>query len=374
MKRQLSMCGIAAIGIGCVVAPALAADAAPLMSFLASPGIAQSGEEHGTQVTWSRHADTIVAVVKSASACGQRAADPSVRNLNGTLELGFEIAGAPDSTPACVATTIFTLKDLPASTLRVAASVREAPVAAAATEARPEFTFMSVPAADAGSLGNSWTYQRWVQDSLLVIARDPSDCGQRHADPSVQLRGGTLSISYGLPLSQPEGATGNCAATAIVSVKNLPRRDYVVETNPRYAPAAEAAGPESAVTMSFMGVPAFSSADSYLPQVSHHKDQDKAVVIVRDRAACGDRPAEPSFSYHQATVELRYTLPENDAATATEAQCASVAIFSFRNLPEGHLRVSALAQRGSARSLSLGVEAPAMAAEAESVLEAAAHD
>lgn len=365
MKHSLCKVGLALFGTT-IACPAFADSSTPSMTFMSLPAIAEPGAAQ-SQPAWSRHGETMIVVVKSPAQCGQRAQDPSFAISNGTLQLDYTLATAPGAAQDCVATQIFTLKNLRDPELRIAANARSEPIMVAQTPAQapaPPLTFVGVPAAPVGDLDQGWMYQQRDRDTVLVIAREPAECGQRPVEPWIEVRDGKVNLGYKLPVTLKPDVVQDCASTAIITVRNLSDREHEVSMDTQLKPIEAAAepNPETAVVMDFMAVPAFATTDTGEQRIFHYKDKasDKAVVVVRDRADCGQRPAAPAFAYRDGLLRLQYTLPALGTSSQADKPCASAAIFTFRNLSSGELRVAANAVRREPTSLSFNNEAGQM--------------
>jgi len=375
MKQSFCRFSVPLLSLAAVAAPALADTPPASMSFMSIPAVADAGAAQ-PELAWSRNGPTMIVVTRSQAQCGQRASAPSFQISGGILRLGYSLPVVPTAEKNCVATQIFTLKNLPGTELLVAHEARAEAVMVAQTPAQtatPLMTFVSVPAATIGNLDQGWRYQQRDRDRIVVIAREPAECGQRPVEPRIEVLDGKVNVGYSLPITLKPDVVSDCASTAIITLSNVPDRaanEIAIDTQLKAAPSAEQMPAEPSVSMSFMSVPAFASSDPSEQRIVHHKVSDKAVVIVRDRANCGERPAAPSFTYRNGLLQLSYALPATSVISSGQAPCASAAIFTFQNLAAGELRVAANASRGEIRSVWLRFETDRAAREAFTTLQA----
>ena len=367
MRQSFCRLSVPLLGMAAVAAPAWADTPPPSMTFMSVPAVADAGPAQ-PELAWSRNGPTMIVVTRSQAQCGQRASAGSFQISEGTLRLGYSLPVVPAGERNCVATQIFTLKNLPGTDLQVAHEARTEPIMVAQTPAQtstPLMTFTSVPAATVGDLDQGWRYQQRDRDRIVVIAREPAECGRRPVEPRIEVLDGKVSVGYSLPITLTADVVKDCASTAIITLSNVPNGttdEISLDTQLKPAPGTEELPTEPSVSMSFMSVPAFATSDPSEQRIFHHKVSDKAVVIVRDRANCGERPAAPSFTYREGLLELSYALPATGIGSSGEAPCASAAIFTFHNLAAGELRVAANATRGESRSVWLRVDTKEAAA------------
>jgi hypothetical protein len=333
---------------GTFAAVAYAAVPEPTMSFMSVPAIAQSrAGEPG--IIQQRNKDAMVIIAKERAQCGQRPSEPTFDLQDGVVHVGYSVPGSVESAAgACVSTAIFTVKNLPQQDLQVAVDTHGAPPASTATarlEPSPQMSFVSVPAISDSISAKPETFKYWRQGELIVVAKERAECGQRPADPAFDLEGGTVHVSYSLP----GGAESGCMATAIFTLKNLPGQptQVVADANRIAAPpvmVAQNTAPARAAepTMKFMSVPAADEAGGGKAQVLQYRHKDEMVVIYKERADCGQRPAEPGFDVAQGTVHVTYAVPPLTTGSSSDGHaCMALGIFTIKNLPNQDFMVAA---------------------------------
>ncbi|HEX7156104.1 MAG TPA: hypothetical protein VF229_02755 [Burkholderiaceae bacterium] len=351
--KQALLFGHALVG----AASALAAGAPePSMKFLSTPAVERSGVQQ-REVLQYRGRDTLTVVIKEPAACGVRPAQPSFGLKDGTLLLRYRVEGGSEAPPAraCAATAIFVLRNLPQHDLKVVAEAQRAAAATAVASASadaPSMKFLSVPASIAAD-AHPGVFEYRLRDALTVVVREHADCGQRPSDPSFRVVDGALRLGYSLPETSVMTSGAPCLATAVFTFKNLPEPRLHVFADARRMPTLVAAsGSGSGASMKFMAVPATVDGGSGEREVLEHRSNDTLTVVIRDRAECGRRPADPSFDVADGKLLLRYNVPTGDAAT--QPACRSTAIFTLKHLPEGRLEVVALANPQPALEAVLG--------------------
>jgi hypothetical protein len=339
-------------------ASALAAGAPePSMKFLAAPAVERSGIPH-REVLQYRGRDTLTVVIQEPAACGDRPVQPSLGLKEGTLLLRYRIEGGSDASAAraCAATAIFALRNLPREDLKVVAEAQRAPVAtavASASAAAPSMKFLSVPASIAPE-AHAGVFEYRLGDALTVVVRERAHCGRRPSDPTFRVADGALRLGYNLPETSVMTSGAPCLATAVFTFKNLPEQRLHVLADAHRTPTLVATSGDGAggASMKFMAVPAAVDGGSGVREVLEHRSNDTLTVVIRDRAECGRRPADPSFDVVDGKLLLRYNVPTGDAGA--QPACRSTAIFTLKHLPEGRLQVVAVANPQPVTEAALG--------------------
>jgi hypothetical protein len=294
----------------------------------------------------SRTGDRMVVVVKQPAACGARLTDPHFALNDSVLRVGFRVPAAASSAPVCVATGIFTMKDLPSGSLSVLASADDA--IASTMRASPTPTLaMKFLGAESRPLaeGGAQTSVRQIRhgDQIVAVVTAPARCGTRLADPTAELEQSNLVLRYRVAVA--DGQQRPCAATAVFSVKGLPSRALVALAQPAPSAgsveiAASAAAPvQSAPRMSFVAAPAIPvsgfGSERHVVQV---RNGDTMNVVIHEPAACGDRPERASFKLERGRLWLRYGMR---AAQTSATSCVATAMVAFRGLPADDIEVVA---------------------------------
>jgi hypothetical protein len=321
------------IGFAVCAGSALAAQTVPSMSFVSIPSVEQATPV-GAQLLQFRSADQILVIFKQPSDCGARLADPTFEVKPGELRIGYSLptSTAASSSDRCEATGIFTFKDLPQENLQIVAEVRSTPAVSPSPATGPTMAFLSVPAAPESSVGPPAVLQFRHQGEMVVIARQWAPCGQRPTDPSLDLRSGTLHVSYGLTGGESTSTGQGCVAAGIFTVKGLPDETLAVAADTHPIPAiaqASAPGP----SMTFVSVPAIEQPKTIKPMLLQYRHGRELVAIVTQRSECGQRPTEPSFEVAGGIANVGYRVPAGDT-------CMATGIFALKNLPERNLIVS----------------------------------
>jgi len=353
MKRTHVL--IAALAsLGATAAPA---QANPSMSFLSAPAVREQGVVQRT-VMQSRAGDRMVVVVKEPAACGARPAAPRLALNDGVLHVGFSLP--PTTTPACVATAVFTVKGLPSEPVSVLADADDATAAPARADHDQALAvkFIGGEARPVEGIAEAAVRQVRNGGQLVAVVTQPAACGTRLSDPAVALDETDLALRYGAAASS--GATPSCAATAVFSVKGLPSRELTAVARPSplaqgaqvASPTEGAAGP--APKMSFVAAPAIpAAAFGSLRNVVQVRSGDAMSVIIHEPAACGARPERASFKLEGWQLRLNYRMPK---AQNPATGCVATAMVTFRGLPAHDIRVVAVS--GSAPDGTLAMVWP----------------
>jgi hypothetical protein len=327
---------LVALGFAVCAGSALAEQPVPSMNFLSIPSVEQVTPA-GAQLLQFRSADRTVVIFKQPSDCGARLADPTFEVKPGALHIGYSLPSgtAASSSARCEATGIFTFKNLPQDNLQIVADIQTTaavPQPELAT-ASPTMAFLSVPASPESSAGPPKVLQFRHQGEIVVIAKQWAQCGQRPTDPSINLGGGTLHVSYGIAGGESTSAGQECVAGGIFTVKGLPDEAVTVAAD-THRVAALARAPEPGPSMTFLSVPAIAQPNTIQPMLLQYRHGREMVAIVTQRSECGQRPADPSFEVTGAIANLGYRVPAGDT-------CMATGIFALKDLPERNLIVSA---------------------------------
>lgn len=349
MKRALVLVG-ASVGALTALALAWAQAPAPSLKFLGAPATTRPGEEVAIplpQVSRIIQGKTMTVVVKESAPCGERASEPSFRLEGNTLHLSYDLTSAitPPEARGCVATSVFTLHNLPSPASNELEIEEFAPPGAAHAVAVVSggpisMRFVGTPAGVGMGEAKREVVQSRHADRLTVIVYEPAPCGSRPVEPVAALSEGTLNLHFKLRPA-PTTSEGACVATAVFALRNLPQRELqiAVEAVKEEAPAAAAAAPSELMGMRFfVGVPATTTTGEAKREVLQSRRGDRMTVIVTDPAACGSRPVEPAASIAEGKLHLQYTLAA--PVTAAEGPCLATAVFALHHVPAGDMQIA----------------------------------
>jgi hypothetical protein len=321
----------------------LSAHASPSMSFLAAPAVQTEGAAQ-RGLLQAREGDRMVVVVKEPAACGERMSAARVAVIEGVVHVGFRVPAAGSAAPACLATGIFTLKGVPSQPLFVLAEADRAaglPPPENPTP-QPAMKFLAGEARPVEGGARASVRQVRYGDRMIAVVTEPAACGSRLADPAVALEQSKLVLRY--EAAAPAGEARPCAATAVFTVTGLPSRDMGAVARPaplrHLAAARGGASDASGPTMRFQGVPAVAApAMQAQRSVVQVRRGDAMSVIIREPAACGERPDRASFQLERGRLWVRYRMP---GAQPRQGRCVATAMIAFRGLPPDELRVVAM--------------------------------
>jgi hypothetical protein len=213
--------------------PEPVAAAAPTMSLLAAaavpvsaamqPGLVESASGRGR-----------VVVARVPARCGERPLSASFQIKDRALRVAYEVAEpAAEDKRACVATAIFTFKDLPRQDLEVAAVAQPScagmgPSQLEVAAPAPVMSFMSVPAVAQDDPSQPERLEYRSGDRLVVILKEPSVCGERPSAPWVDASGPSVRVGYDVPSADSDASGPTCMATGIFTLTRLPDASAVV--------------------------------------------------------------------------------------------------------------------------------------------------
>ncbi len=227
------------------------------------------------------------------------------------------------------------MKKILFSTLTLAAA------GAACAQSGPSMKFLAAPAVAVAA----------AQPALLrlhqgihttVVLKDAAPCGERASAPSYTVEGNSLKVQY--QLAADTSAAHACVATTVFSFVNLPQREFqvaaqVTRTGARVLASAAPAGvPVPAPSLRFVSTPAVAALVPAQRLVLQSRNGGRMTVVVKEPAACGARPVEPSLSLGADSLRLRFELAST-GVTPAAASCVATATFAVRNLPDRALRV-----------------------------------
>jgi hypothetical protein len=106
--------------------------------------------------------------------------------------------------------------------------------------------------------------------------------------------------------------------------------------------ASGARAADAVPSMKFVATMAAPARGTPQRSITQSRSGDRMVVVVQEPAACGERPAAPSFDIDGQRLTIRYRVAA--PAKAGPGACFATAIASFHDLPSGELKVVAVAE------------------------------
>lgn len=207
-----------------------------------------------------------------------------------------------------------------------------------AEQPAPSMKFLSIPSAQEQVTSEPELVKYRSADQMVVIYRQPSDCGVRPVNPRFDVNSGALHLGYDLPSNEAAAATGKCKATGIFAFKNLPHGDLQVVADARPIPALPQSVVGNGPTMTFTSVPAIARSSAGSPGVTHFRHLGQMVVIAKQAAQCGQRPTDPSMNLNSGTLKLGYGVAGGETS---QQGCVATGIFTVKGLPDEALTVAA---------------------------------
>jgi len=345
MKRALLMAG-AVVG----ASTALAQAPAPSLKFLAAPaaeGVAEEVAVPLPQVSRIVQGKSMTVIVKESAPCGERASEPAFKLDGNTLRLSYDLttAGVAPGAHGCVATSVFTLHNLPAPAANELEIAEFGPIseghALPVVSAGPVgMRFVGTPAV----AGMGETKREIVQsrhaDRMTVVVYEPAACGSRPIEPAASVSDGALNLRFKLTAGGAGGAAP-CVATAVFALRNLPQGELKIAVDAgkkEAAPVLAAANSELMGLRFFVGVPATAATGESKREIVQSHRGDRMTVVVTDPAACGSRPVEPAATISGGTLHLQYSLAA--AVESAEGPCTATAVFALHHVPDRDLKLA----------------------------------
>lgn len=173
---------------------------------------------------------------------------------------------------------------------------------------------------------------------MVVIAKDPAQCGEKARDPTFEISSGAVRLGY--TLSAARGAALDCTATTILTLNNLPSGELQVAADARSETVMAVRTPAQGVAIptKFLGVQAIQEAQFHERRIYQQRNGDAMTIIVKDPAQCGQRPVDPSVVVKGGEVEVGFSLPQDTSEDGRD--CVATAIFTVQNLPDRNLQVA----------------------------------
>jgi hypothetical protein len=344
MKNSYDVIISVAMGLSILAAPAGAKDPnGAEMSFLSFSAVPVQGMALAARVE-QRAGDRMVVRVSEPAHCDTRISAPEFALGGGELRLQYLVPAPPVGAGACLATALFSFRNLPEAPVTVVASAQPVPAPEALAVADSDNGlapgFLALEAGPVHGVAQRFLEEVRSQDRIIAVVGEPAACGSRLSDPSVELAGSRLAFHY--KVAAPEGGNAPCAARAVFSLRGLPDRSFevVALASPQESSAVVAmAAPDVAVPrMSMVAAPAVPGNSQRMVVQALHGDTLN--VVARDPAPCGERTRSARFSVSGNELAVRYDI----ASANGRATCVGTTMLSFSGLPAGVVRAVALAQ------------------------------